>query len=241
MVEFGVDNVAGDPNLTFILFVGLVLLLVLGVRFGYYAYRNRVAATVGEQRPIWTALCYVGVLAAAYGAAGILDIVSSLRLSARSAAALGMTLALAVAVQRIYATTAAGDDGASALSRFERPLTGLFVAAVLAHGGLLAVAGESVLSATLEGMAALAFVAYGLAFYRAQTAGTRFRGTVLDSLLRHLLPVLAFGGLICAVSLTAAVGLDPVVIEHIQAVLIIMTATALMSGTIKLRQNIAGR
>ena len=36
-----------------------------------------------------------------------------------------------------------------------------------------------------------------------------------------------------------AVGLPRVVVMHVQVVFLIMTATALMTGTIKLRQNLA--
>ena len=41
MVEFGLYNVEGNPNLTFIFFIGLTILTVLGLRFAYYAYKNR--------------------------------------------------------------------------------------------------------------------------------------------------------------------------------------------------------
>ena len=62
---------------------------------------------------------------------------------------------------------------------------------------------------------------------------------MLDSLLRHLLPVLAFAALVGIVNLAAAVGLDRIIVLHVQVVFVIMTATALMTATIKLRQNLA--
>lgn len=236
MVEFGVYNVGGNPNLTFILFIGLAILLALGVRFAYYAHRNRAASAIETQTPIWSALLAVGVLAAVYGSAGLLEIVSSLRLPYRSGALLGMTLAIAFAIRRIHAATSAvgGETGT-----LERAVRAALVGLVLAHVGTVVWLGESTLAAATEGISALSFVAYGLVFYRAQTAGTRLQGTMLDSLLRHLVPVLTFGALVSTVSLATAIGLDRVVVQHIQAVFIIMTATALMSGTIKLRQNLA--
>jgi hypothetical protein len=67
----------------------------------------------------------------------------------------------------------------------------------------------------------------------------RLQGTMLDSLLRHLLPVLTFAALVSIVTLATVAGLDRAVVLHVQVVFIIMTATALMTATIKLRQNLA--
>ena len=50
---------------------------------------------------------------------------------------------------------------------------------------------------------------------------------------------LAFALLVLAIDLTVLVGLPVAVIRHIQVVFVIMTATTLMSATIKLRQHIA--
>jgi len=91
----------------------------------------------------------------------------------------------------------------------------------------------------LQGVGALVFAGYGFHFGRRQTAAAMVQGTMLDSLLRHLLPVLAFATLVPAVDLATVAGLDRVVVIHLQVVFVIMTATALMTATIKLRQNLA--
>ena len=61
----------------------------------------------------------------------------------------------------------------------------------------------------------------------------------MDTLLRHLLPVLLFAAMVPLTDLAVLVGLDRVIVLHIQVVFVIMTATTLMTATIKLRQNLA--
>jgi hypothetical protein len=99
--------------------------------------------------------------------------------------------------------------------------------------------GQSEGTAAFEGITALAFVGYGFALFRVQTTNTRLKGTMLDSLMRHLLPVLAFAASVSIVALGIPAGLSRTVILHVQVVFIIMTATSLMTATIKLRQNLA--
>jgi len=238
MVEFGLFNVAGNPNLTFIFFIGLTMLTVLGLRFGYYAYRNRAETEIQSQAPIWNHLLYIGLLAAVFGVAGILEIVSSLQLPYKSAAMLGVTLMLAFAIRQIHYTATSADGGAETSHPYERLARAVFIGAVFLLGALSVQFGNSDLTAALEGVAALAFLAYGIVFYRDQIANSRLQGTMLDSLLRHLLPVLTFAALTSIVSL-ATLSLPRIVVLHVQVVFIIMTATALMTGTIKLRQNLA--
>jgi len=104
----------------------------------------------------------------------------------------------------------------------------------------VAFAGHTAWSAALEGAGALGFVMYGIAYFHDQTAHSRLQGTMLDSLLRHLLPVLTFASLVSIVALAVPFGLERVVVLHVQVVFVIMTATGLMTATIKLRQNLAG-
>lgn len=239
MVEVALDNVAGNPNLTFISFIGLTILAVLGLRFAFYAHRNRAETGIEAQVPIWTYLAYIGAFAALYGALGILEIVTTLDLPHKSAAMLGMTLLLAFAIREIHATATGADGGSGRAHPFERVARAAFVGLVFLDVGVVIAVGSSNLSAVVEGVSAVAFAAYGLAFFRNQTSQPRIQGTMLDSMLRHLLPVLAFAALVSAVSLAVPLGLDRAVVLHVQVVFIIMTATALMTGTIKLRQNLA--
>lgn len=239
MVEFGLYNVEGNPNLTFILFIGLTLLVVLGLRFAYYAYQNRTATKITSQVPIWNHMLYIGILTAVFGMAGILEIISSLSLPYKSAAMMGATLMLAFAIRQIHYTATSADGGSTRAHPFERLARAAFVGAVILQGVLLFQFGESNVTAAIESISTLAFLGYGIAFYQDQVSKSRLQGTMLDSLLRHLLPILAFAALIGIVNLAIPFGLDRIIVLHVEVIFIIMTATALMTGTIKLRQNLA--
>ncbi|WP_123537281.1 hypothetical protein [Halosimplex salinum] len=239
-VEFGLYLVADDPNLTFIAFVGLVLLAVIAARFGAYAYFNMHATDVTAQRVLWEYLLYVGVVAAVYGAVGILEIVSSVQTPYRSGVMLAVVLLLSLSVREIH-FNASLSTGAGERTAFpgRRLLEIGFVGVVAAVVFGVAVLGLRDSLLALQGVGALAIAGYGFWFSRQQTTETMVQGTMIDSLLRHLLPVLAFATLVPAVDLATVAGLDRVVVVHVQVVFVIMTATALMTATIKLRQNLA--
>ena len=234
-VEFGLYEVAGSASLTLVFFPALVLLAVLGVRFGYYAFRNRTVAGLADQRPLWNMLLYVGLLAAVYGGLGVLEIVSSVQAPYKSAVILALTLLIALAVRQINViSTGAG------WSTDERLVQLSFVGLVVAYLAGILLGLSPRLLAGIEGVGALAFLAYGARYYHEQTSRTRLQGTMIDSLLRHLLPVLAFAALVNVTAIAYALGLvGPNVVPHIQVVFVIMTASTLMTATIKLRQNLA--
>lgn len=239
MVEFGLHLVANNANLTFIFFIGLTILTVLGLRFGYYAFRNRAETEIATQAPIWSHMLYIGVFATVYGIAGLLEIVSSLQLPHKSALMLAVTLMLAFAIRQVHYTATSGGGNTGQAHPFERLARAVFVGLVIGQAVLIELVGLSDLTAAVEGISALAFLSYGLVFYRDQMSEARLQGTMLDSLLRHLLPVLTFAALVGIVAFAIPFGLDRVIVLHVQVVFIIMTATALMTGTIKLRQNLA--
>ncbi len=239
MVELGVYLLGDSPNLTFIFFIASTILAMIGLRFTYYAYRNRSETEIPTQTPIWRHLIYIGVLAALYGTAGVVDIVSSVDLTAKSGLVLGMTLLLAFAIRQIHYTATSAGQETHHTHIAERITRSIFIALVFADLFVVFTYGQSALTATLEGGSAIAFAAYGFAFFRDQSAASRLQGTMLDSLLRHLLPVLAFASLVSIVNLAIPFGLERIVVLHVQVVFVIMTATALMTGTIKLRQNLA--
>jgi len=238
--EFGLHLLADNPNLTFIAFVAMVLLAVVGVRFGYYALANRRATGMAGQRVLWEYLTAVGFVATLYGLVGILEVVSSIRATFKQGVMLAVVLLLALSIREVYYNAALSTDAEGRREfRGRRALELAFVGVVAVvifgigafglHRALLA----------LQGVGALAFAGYGFGFGRRQTAAAMVQGTMIDSLLRHLLPVMAFATLVPAVDLATVAGLDRVVVMHIQVVFVIMTATALMTATIKLRQNLA--
>jgi hypothetical protein len=234
-VEFGLYPVAGSASLTLIAFPALVLVAVLGLRFAYYAARNSRATDLAAEGSLWTHLQYAGLLAALYGAFGVLEIVSTIRAAYKSAFMLATVLLFAFAVRELYRMS-----GGPAPSRFEQVVRVAFVLAIAGHALAGQVLQEPRILAGAEGLVALAVFSYGATFYDRQTGNTQLRGTMLDSLLRHLLPVLAFGALVNVTALAQAVGVDPAVVPHIQVVFLLLTAGTLMTATIKLRQNLAG-
>jgi len=237
-VEFGLFPVAeGAEGLTLILFVAMALLSALGLRFAYYAHRNHARTGVEAQATLWVLLRYAGALAALFGLAGILEIVSSLTLEGKNGLLLAMTLLLAFALRQI-ARTGTGDTSVLP-APVERGVRVGFVAAVVLYVLVVAVTGQTVATAVLEGVSAVGVVLYGGTYFHAQTSGSRLQGTMLDSLLRHLLPVLTFAALVGVVALAVPLGVSRLVVLHVQVVFVIMTATSLMTATIKLRQNLA--
>ncbi len=239
-VEVGLDLVGGNANLTFIFFVALVLLGTLSLRFTYYAHRNDRVGGIAGQRDLWRTLSFVGATASLFAVLGVVDIVSSLDTSFRRGVLLAHVFSLAFVVRLLSqdaVPTGPGDRGVgSPDGRFW--LGGALVVLAVTGGGFWNA--DHAVVATLEGAGALAFLLVGFSVGRRGTTASRVQGTVVDTLLRHLLPVLLFASLVPIAELAVVAGLDRVVVLHIQVVFVIMTATALMTATIKLRQNLAG-
>jgi len=235
VIEFGLHRVADSASLTLVFFPALVLLSVLGSRFAFYAYQNRRRTEIASQTPIWNHLFYVGVLAAIYGALGVLEIISSVSAPYKNGIMLATVLLLAFAVRQIHFTASGSRD----VTPLEQITRAAFIAVVLALVVGVVLDGPPPILAAIEGFAALAYLSYGATFYHEQTSRSRLQGTMIDSLLRHLLPVLMFAALVNVSNLAFALGVDRNVVPHIQVVFIIMTASTLMTATIKLRQNLA--
>lgn len=237
LVDFGVHLVEGDATLTFITFLGVSLLAALGLRFSYYANQNMRQSRINSQRWIWGYLQFIGALGAVYAMIWILEIVSSIRIGPKNAVWLAMIFFLVLSLRQI-SVTAAGDIGSNLLQIDQAVRIGL-IASIALYVVLSLLFGESALSAVVQGITGIGFLAYGVVYFRRQVASTRLQGTMLDSLVRHLLPVLTFGALVSIVALAIPLGTNRTIVLHVQLVFLIMTATALMTATIKLRQNLA--
>jgi len=229
--------VAGNPNLTFIFFIALTLLATLGARFSYYAYRNRQQAEGGAQHRVWDYLALVGLLSVVYAGLGVLEIVTTLVLPVKESLMMTTVFLLSVTMRSLYRSVVpTATDGGGGRSRLltRAALVGVVVVSL----GYLLV-GRSPPLVTVAGVSTLAFAGAGVSFGRRGAAETRVQGTVIDTLLRHLLPVLVFAALVPVVDLATVAGLDRAIVLHVQVVFVIMTATTLMTATIKLRQNLA--
>ena len=237
-LNVSVDPIGDDATLAFILFLGMALLATLGLRFSYYAVQNSRRTRIDAQSRIWQRLQYIGLFGAAYAGVWLVEIVTRIGLPGKNALWLAMTLALVLSLRQISTTAGRSlDDSLEALDRIVR--LG-FLAVVAVYVVAAVVLGENALTAVIEGVAGIGFLAYGVYFFRRQITSTRLQGTMLDSLVRHLLPVLTFASVFSIAALAVAGGIDRTVVLHVQLVFLIMTATTMMTATIKLRQNLAG-
>lgn len=230
----GLDPATNNPNLTFIFFMAVVLLGVLGLRFAFYAHLNRRRTDIEGQATLWRQLSYVGVLSVVYGVFGVVDVLATVRTAWVGSVMLAITLLLAFSIRQIHFTARESTAGRGELVA---RLGFLLVVALIA--GLQFLVGPDPYVAAAEGVAALVFVGYGIAFYHDQMRSSRLQGTMIDSLLRHLLPVLTFASLVNIVNIAQPFGLSRIVVLHVQVVFVVMVATSLMTATIKLRQNLA--
>ena len=236
-VEFGLHLIEENANLTFIFFLGMSLLAALGLRFSYYAHRNMVTSEIESQVAIWKQIRFIGVFAALYAVTWIVDIVSSLQFTPKNGLLLAMVLFLVISLRQIIVSTDREPLGGS--GQLDPILRLVFIVAIILYVLAVLLVGHNEMTALVEGVTGAGLVGYGVLLFRRQLSNTRLQGTMLDSLLRHLLPVLVFGGLVSIVALAIPFGIDRAVVLHIQIVFLIMTATALMTATIKLRQNLA--
>jgi len=241
-VSIGLDLIAGNPNLTFIFFVAFVLQAMIAVRFGYYAALNRQASDVANQRALWRVLVGVGVTGALYAALGILDVVTSISTPYRDAVLLAHVTLLAMSLRSLHHQSIPATDEGERATRRTRDRR-LWVLGAVAFAALLVVTvrvGPGDVLFGLETVVAIAFVAVGVGAGVTATSASRVQGTVADTLLRHLLPVLLFAAFVPILTFATIAGLPLEIVLHVQVVFVIMAATALMTATIKLRQNLAG-
>jgi hypothetical protein len=238
LVQFGVFLVEDDATLTFITFLGVSLLAALGLRFSYYANQNMRQSRIESQQRIWGYLQFIGALGALYALVWVLEIVSSIRITLKNGLWLAMIFFLVLSLRQISVTAAGGMD--SNATQIDQAVRLVFIAGIVLYGALALVGGESTLTALIQALTGIGFLAYGVFYFQRQVSSTRLQGTMLDSLVRHLLPVLTFGALVSIVALAIPLGTNRTIVLHVQLVFLIMTATALMTATIKLRQNLAG-
>jgi hypothetical protein len=240
ILQAGYTLSEGEPGLQLISFVAFVLIGVLGVRFALYAFLNRRVNELASQATLWTYLFFVGVVAALYGVVGVVLVVTSVVPDVRGGLILALLLLLAVTMREIYENSSfPSSEGEESTHTVRQGLEAAFLAlAVVAFGGSLLGRSDAVLG--IEAAGGVLFAGYGYLFGRRQLAEVNVQGTMLDTVLRHLLPVLAFGALIPAMNVFAFFDVGRAVILYLQVVFVIMTATTLMTATIKLRQNLAG-
>ncbi len=139
--------------------------------------------------------------------------------------------------------TSATDGGRDPLRRLAA--AGAAASVLVFLGGV--VLGDHLAVSAVAGLSGVGLAAVGLGVGYRGVGQRRVRGTVVDALLRHLLPVLLFASLLVVAELAVVAGalvgvaaLDRAVVLHVRVVFVLVAATALMTATIKLRQTLAG-
>ena len=239
-IEIGLSQALDNGSITFLYFIGTVLLAAIGLRFSFYALGNRRATSLESQAPLWNVLVLVGVTGMLYAILALVEVVTSIRTPYRQGLILAHVLTLAVVLRLLYRNVvpAARSEatGSSGLPNLWPLAAGVVV---VVFGGLL-VFGERPAILALEGVAGLIFTAVGFSYGHRGMRETRVQGTVVDTLLRHLLPVLLFASMVPIADLAVLADRYREIVLLVQIVFVLMAATALMTATIKLRQNLAG-
>ncbi|NHN61289.1 hypothetical protein G9466_19720 [Halorussus sp. JP-T4] len=233
---------SGDPSGAVVRFLGSVLLAFAAGTFGYYARRNRRLDRLESQRPFWRYLGLVGATAGAFGVLGVAGVVAESRaLTAFGHGALLLCIVfLAFSMREVYYNSALApppDEQRFSLATLRRIEAG-FVAVILVEWVAVLLIDQTVVAELVKGVGSVAFAAYGLVF--AEKLESMARGTSLDTLRRHLMPVLAALGGLGLADLGAAAGISPVVAGAVENVFLVLVAGFLITATIRLQQNVEG-
>lgn len=228
---------SGDVGTTVLTVVGAAMLVVLGLRTAYLAVRTRASVT-SAQAALWEYFAYAGVLGALYGGLALGGLWTGASLPFLPGLLLAFALCFALATREAYYNATLSNAEVDRLGdhRLRRGLEVGFVGVVLASAvGPLFQSGEAFTIAAALG--AVAVVAYGLYFQHRRTAVVATRGTLIDSLVRHSVPVLVFaGGGVVAPSLALGPTTEPVA-TALAGVFVLVTATSLLAVTVKLQQH----
>ncbi|WP_132058785.1 hypothetical protein [Halorussus amylolyticus] len=233
---------ASDPSAAVVAFLGSVLIAVAALVFGFYAVANLRLNRLESQGPFWRYLALVGATAAMYGLLGVAEIaVESRLLTAFGHGALLLCIVfLAFSMREVYYNSALApppDERRFSLDTLRRVETAFVVVIAVEWLGVLLIE-QLVVAQFVKAGGSLAFAAYGVVF--AEKLEAVARGTSLDTLRRHLVPVLVCLGAVGVVDLGTFVGASPVVVDAVRSVFVVLVAGFLITATIRLQQNVVG-
>jgi hypothetical protein len=218
-----------------------VLVATSAVVFGVYAVRNLRLNRLESQQPFWRYLALVGATAALYGLLGVAEtVVHSRVLTAFGHGALLFCIVfLAFSMREVYYNSAVApsvEDQRFSLATLRR-VEGAFVVVIFVELVAVLLIDQSAV-AVVKGLGSVAFAAYGAVF--AEKLEAMARGTTLDTLRRHLLPVLVSLGVLGVADLGVVAGVDPVVVQAVENVFVVLVAGFFVTATIRLQQNVEG-
>ncbi|WP_158059163.1 hypothetical protein [Halorussus halophilus] len=235
------SSLASDPSGAVVAFLGSVLVATSAAVFGFYALRNLQLNRLESQGPFWRYLALVGTTAALYGVFGVLGVVVDSRvLTAFGHGALLFCIVfLAFSMREVYYNSALAppaDEGIP-LSTLRRIEVAFVVVIVVEWLGVLLI-DQLVVAQLVKAGGSLAFATYGVLF--AEKLESMTSGTSLDTLRRHLLPVLVSLGVLGLADLGVVVGLQPLVVNAIKSVFVVLVGGFFVTATIRLQQNVEG-
>ncbi len=227
--------------LSAVAFAGYGIVVVAALAFTYYAVRNFAFDRLEGYDDFWGYLTYLGVAFAAFGALG-LALVAGGGTVVRAFADVSLLVAIAFltfALREVYYNSALApspEERSLSLARVRRIEFG-FVAVVAVEWLVVLLIDQPAVAATVKGLGALAFAAYGVAF--SERLESLAHGTALDTLRRHLLLVL-----VCATGVAVAEALALVapaaVADGIFYVFLVLLGGLLVPPTVRLQQSVAG-
>ncbi|EFW91589.1 hypothetical protein ZOD2009_13536 [Haladaptatus paucihalophilus DX253] len=235
-------QVGADASGSVVRFIGSGLLSVSAAIFGFYAFRNLRLNRLESQRPFWRYLVSIGVAGVLYGALGMVGVLSPGRwlLALGHAALLFCTVFLAFAMRELYYNSTLAppsDERRIPLSQLRRIEVG-FVGIILLELVVVLLLGHGSVVSLVKGLGSLSFAVYGLVF--AERLESLARGTSIDTLRRHLLPVLVCSGLLGLADLGVVVGVESLLVSSVESVFVVMIGAFLLTATIRLQQNVRG-
>ncbi len=233
---------AGDASAATVHFLGSVLITASAGVFGYYAVLNLRLNRLESQQPFWRYLALVGATAGLYGVFGVAaTVVDSRALTAFGHGALLLCIVfLAFSMREVYygsAMTPSPDERRFSLATLRR-LELAFVGIIVIEWIAVLVIDQSAVVRIVKGLGSVAFATYGVVF--AEKLEAMARGTSLDTLRRHLVPVLVSLGVLGVADLGVTVGVDPVTVQAVENVFVVLVAGFFVTATIRLQQNVEG-
>lgn len=235
-------QVGTGVNAGIVRFVGAGLLAVSSAIFSVYALQNRRLDRLESQRAFWRYLVLLGVAGTTHGLVGALLVAMDTRLlvAVSHASLLFATVFLAFAMRELYYNSALApppEERRVPLERLRRIETG-FVVVIVVELVVVLLIGQAGVAAFVKGVGSLAFAGYGVVF--ADRLESLTRGTSVDTLRRHLLPVLVSAGGIGVADLAVFVGVGAPVVRGVESVFVVMAGAFLLTATIRLQQNVHG-
>jgi|GEM_PF-1670566 len=228
-----------DVGTTVVTLVGAAMIGVLSARLSVLAARIRANAP-RAQVALWEYFGFAGLAGTLYGGLLLAGSVLEVHLPFLEGVLLAFTVLVALALREAHFNATLSNAELDRLGQY-RVRRGLEATFVL--GVVIVVAGPVVSDAAaftvLAGVTAFAVVVYGLYYQVQRSRSSATRGTLIDTMVRQSVPVLVFAGGAVIAPVLALGPTSETVAQSVSAVFVVVTATALMTVTIKLSQHLS--